>query len=286
MSEDAVRDAVKPVFDALGLDLSKARVEGWPYGGSAVLTRTVGGLEAYGLQTSVQVDRNGDLQGAGGYLAVPDKGDLYPLITAQAAYDDLPPMMTTMMCPVSPDGKGCGEPEPTEITGGRLGLMLQALADNEQALVPAWLFEVKGWTEPLAVVAVQAKYIASPEPADDPATAKPEPSGDVVTPAPPSHGDPPVARQSFPFDKAARGDSPNEVVVTYGDSSTCPHKNVTSYFKETADAVSIGLDADVLPPNTACTDDYRAMQYVVTLQAPLGDRKVIEALSTREVPLS
>jgi hypothetical protein len=287
MSEDAVRAAVQPLFDALGLDLSKARVEGWPYGGSATLTRTVGGLEAYGLQTSVQVDRDGTVQSAGGFLGVPDKGDSYPLVTAQAAYDDLPPMVTTMLCPVSPDGKGCGSPAPTEITGARLGLMMQPLASGEQALVPAWLFEVKGWTEPLAVVAVQAKYLATDEPTD-PATVKPDPSGGIVPPAPPpgTEPDPGATRSAFGFDKASRGTSTDEVVVTYGDSSSCPHENVTHVAKEDSTTVYVGLQADAQDPGTACTDDYRIMNVVVKLQAPLGDRKVVDVSTGKAVPLS
>jgi hypothetical protein len=192
MSKDAVRAAAKPVFDALGLGLAEARVEGSPYGGSVTLTRTVGGLEAYGLQTSVQVDRDGKVQNANGWLGTPARGDTYPLVTAQDAYDRLPPMMTAMLCPVGPDGKGCGVPQPTEITGAHLGLMLSALVDGGQALVPAWLFEVKGWTEPLPVVAVQPKYL--PEPSAAP-TTRPEPGastepGGAVPPAPPASSDP------------------------------------------------------------------------------------------------
>ena len=288
MSKDAVRTAVKPVFDALSLKLTDARVEGWPYGGSATLTPTVGGLEAYGLQTSVQVDRDGKVQSANGWLGHPDKGDSYPLVTAQAAYDDLPPMMTTMLCPVGPDGKGCGTPQPAEVTGAHLGLMLSALADGGQALVPAWLFEIKGWTDPLPVVAVQAKYLPSPEPAprDDPATVKPEPGGGAVPPAPPASTDPGSARQGFSFDKAAHGDSPNEVVVTYGDSSSCPHENVVGMAKETPDAVHVVLEADAIDPDTACTEDYRAMERTITLLAPLGDRKVIDAHTGKEVAVS
>jgi hypothetical protein len=286
VSKDVVRAAAEPVFAALGLDISKARVEGWPYGGSATLTPTVGGLEAVGLETSVQVDRDGKVQGANGWLGTPDKGDTYPLVTAQDAYDDLPPMVTTMMCPVGPDGQGCVEPEPTEITGAHLGLMVSGLADGGLALVPAWLFEVKGWTSPLPVVAVQAKYLPSPEPvaSSDPGTVKPGDPG-TVDPVPPAT-DPGAARTMFSFDKVARGPEANQVVVTYGDSSSCPHVNVTAQAKEAEDAVYVVLEADAQDPDVACTDDYRAMERTITLQAPLGDRKVYDASTNRVVPLS
>jgi hypothetical protein len=282
-----VHAAVDPVFEALGLDPAAARVAGTPYGGSAVLTPTVGGLEAFGLQTSVQVDRDGDLQGAGGFLGTPEKGDTYPLVTAQAAYDELPPMMTAMLCPVGPDGQGCLPPQPTEITGAHLGLMLHGLADGGQALVPAWLFEVKGWTEPLPVVAVQKQYLPEPEqPSAEPKPGTGTEPGGVVPPVPPASTDPGSAREAFSFDKAARGTAADQLVVTYGDSSSCVHENVTASAKEAPDAVYVLLEADARDPNTACTEDYRAVERTITLQAPLGDRKVFDAASGKEVALS
>ena len=81
MSKDTVRAAAAPVFDALGLDLADARIDAYAYGGSVTLTRTVGGLEVSGMQTTVQVGRDGAVQSGGGFLAVPDKGDSYPLVT-------------------------------------------------------------------------------------------------------------------------------------------------------------------------------------------------------------
>ena len=293
MSADAVRSAAAPVFAALGLDAADARVETWAYGGSATLRATLGGLEVAGMQTTVQVDRDGAVQGGGGYLATPDKGDTYPLVTAQDAYDELPPMATPMLCPVSPDGKGCGTPQPVEITGAHLGLMLSPLLDGGQALVPAWLFEAKGWTEPIAVVAVQKQYLPQPTPAP---TSKPEPGastepGGAVPPAPPAStepngGSPGTARESFSFDKAARGTDPASVVVTYGDSSSCVHENVTAAAKESADTVWVLLEADARDPGTACTEDYRAVEKVVPLQAPLGDRRVVDITTNKAVPLS
>src|SRR5206468_892945 len=115
------------------------------------------------------------------------------------------------------------------------------------------------------VVAVQAKYLPSPEPqpSDDPATVKPDPGG-AVPPAPPASTEPaPASRAPLAFDKAARGTSPDQVVVTYGDSSSCPHTNVTHEVKEDATTVYVILQADAPDPGTACTEDYRAMPVVV-----------------------
>lgn len=287
MTKDAVRAAAAPVFEALGLDIDKARIEGWSYGGSAMLSTTVGGLEVSGMQTSVQVGRDGTVQGGGGFLATPDKGDTYPLVTAGDAYDELPPMMTAMLCPVGPDGKGCTEPAPLEITGARLGLMLSALADGGQALVPAWLFEVKDWTEPLAVVAVQKQYL--PQPSPEP-TSKPEPGGStepdpggVVPPAPPASSDPGIARQDVRIDKASAGKG-ETLVAVYGQSGSCPLQNVSSQVKESPDTVWVALQADAPEPDRVCTEDYQSAELVVALQAPLGDRKVIDLSTNKEVP--
>jgi hypothetical protein len=279
MPKDDVRAAVKPVLEAVGLDVSDARVDTWAYGGSATVSRTVGGLEAMGLDTSVQVDAEGHVQGASGFLGSADRGDSYPLITAQDAYDQLPPLARAMLCPVGPDGQGCGQPEPTEVTGAHLGLLLSALTDGGQALVPAWLFEIKGWTAPQPVVAVQEKYLPKPaEPTADPGTPG------AVPPAPPVAGGP--AREAFSFDKAARGDQPDQLVVTYGDSSTCVHENVTAQAKEDADTVYVVLEADTRDPDVACTEDYKPVERTLRLQAPLADRKVVDASSGKPVPLT
>jgi hypothetical protein len=286
MAKDDVRSAAAPVFAALGLDVGDARIETWAYGGSATLRTTVGGLEVAGMQTSVQVDRDGAVQGGGGYLATPDKGDSYPLVTAQDAYDELPPMMTAMLCPVGPDGKGCGTPQPVEITGAHLGLMLRALTDGGQALVPAWLFEAKGWTEPIAVVAVQKQYLLEPTPEP---TSKPEPGastepGGAVPPVPPAT-DPGTARQPVRVDKAYAGEG-DALVAVYGQSGSCPLENVTSQVKEGADTVWLALEADAPAPNRACTDDYGTVELVVKLQAPLGDRTVVDLSTNKPVPSS
>ena len=314
MSQDAVRAAVEPVFQALGLDLAEARVEGWPYGGAATLGATVGGLDVVGMTTSVQVARDGTVQGAGGFLAVPDKGDSYPLVTAQDAYDELPPMMTAlgaaeMMCPVTPDGKGCPQPQPVEITGARLGLLLQPMVDGGQALVPAWLFEAKGWSEPLAVVAVQKQYLPEPEqptarpepgastepdpgtePGTDPGT-EPGTEPTAVPPAPPASGEPGSGganggadgRVDVRIDQAHAGKG-DDLVLVYGESGSCPLTGVTSQVKESGDTVWVALQADAPTADRACTSDYRTVELVIHLQAPLADRAVVDLSTNKPVP--
>lgn len=289
MSRDAVRAAAAPVFAALGLDLADAGVETWAYGGSVTSRTTVGGLEVSGMQTTVQVDRKGAVQGGGGFLATPDRGDRYPLVTAKEAYAELPPRATPMLCPVSPDGKGCGTPQPVQITGAHLGLVLSPLLDGGLALVPAWLFEAKGLTEPLAVVAVQKRFL--PEPTAPP-TAKPEPGastepGGAVPPAVPGSSGSGTTRVTVPVERAYAG-SGNALIAVYGDSSSCPHQDVTGVAKESGGTVWVLLEADAPVPNTlqACTDDHRATEVTVPLQAPLGDRAVVDITTNKPVPRS
>jgi len=230
------------------------------------------------------VDENGKVTGANGWLSTPKQADTYPLVSAREAFDALPSVPRMMMCPVSPEG-GCKEPAPAEITGAHLGLSLQPLAAGGQILVPAWLFDVKGSTDPVAGVAVEPRFLASDEPTGRP-TVGPSP-GPSDNPGSPTQVEPPApARSPLSFDSAYRAKIPNAVVVQYGDSSSCPHQNVTHAVKESATSVVVVLEADPMNTLVACTDNYLAKKVEVALQAPLGDRKVIDGTSGREIPLS
>jgi hypothetical protein len=190
------------------------------------------------------------------------------------------------LCAVGPHGRGCGGWSPAEVTGAHLGLLLSDLADGGKVLVPAWLFDVKGVPVPPAVVAVQKKYL--PQPAQP--TIRPVPPvavPPVAVPAvPPKPAIDPAGPQPFAFDGAARGGAADEVVVTYGDSSSCPHEHVTADVKEDPKSVYVLLRADARDPDVPCTEDYRPVHRTITLRAPLGDRVVIDASTGKQVPLS
>jgi hypothetical protein len=127
---------------------------------------------------------------------------------------------------------------------------------------------------------VEAKYLASPDqPTAEPTTGTPT----QVDPAPPAATGP---RSRLSFDSAYRAKTVDAVVVQYGDSGSCPHKNVTHAVKEDATSVYVFLEADSMDPKTVCTEDYRAMKVDVALQAPLGKRKVIDGTSGREIAVS
>lgn len=285
--------AARPVIDALGLSDSDAVVETTPYGGSVTVPATIGGVLAHGFATRIDVAPDGELTNAGGLLATPERGDAYPLITAQQAFAALPPRVIAALCPIGPDGKGCLPPEPVEVTGATLGLSLQPLRSGGQVLVPSWLFALKGSAELVPVVAVQPKYLDTgdePVPTDPGTDPGAKPSTDPGTePDPgssPGQVDPAAPQETFSFHQAFRGAQTDSVVVQYGDSGSCPRENVRSFAKESADQVVVYLEADAFPPGIACTDDYRPVEVVVPLQAPLGDRTVIDGASGKPVPVT
>jgi hypothetical protein len=91
---------------------------------------------------------------------------------------------------------------------------------------------------------------------------------------------------AFSFDKASHGADADQLVVTYGDSSSCAHENVTAQAKEDTKTVYVILEADNRDPDVACTEDYRAVERTIRLQAPLGNRSVVDASTGKQVPLS
>jgi hypothetical protein len=304
-----VKAASAPVFQALGLDPATAKVQSWPYGGAATGAHTAGGLTAAGGETRVDVDRDGKVTNANGFLGDATRGDSYPLVSAQEAFEALPPMgERLMLCPTDKDGNGCGEVPPTEITGAHLGLMLQTIDNKDLALVPAWLFEVKGWEQPLPVVAVEPAYIAEPEPAkDDPAPMPVEPSsgsgggasGDPgqtepgtpgqVDPAPPAKPVPSPAphegRVAVSFTEAFRTARADQVTVRYYEDG-CGWQHVTHAVKESADNVVVLLEADQRPADQVCTEIAKAVDVVVDLQAALGHRTLTDGATGNTVSVS
>ncbi|MCW2544838.1 MAG: hypothetical protein JWM40_2390 [Frankiales bacterium] len=167
MTASQARAAAAPVFDALDLPIEDATVTVSPWGGSVWLDPVVHGLPTSGYTTRVELGQDRKISYASGFLGDLTKGDTYPLITAREAFDQIetPPMMD-MICRVGPNGQGCEPPPPQEITGAKLGLTLRQTGKGDQLLVPAWLFTVKGWTDPLGQIAVDKKYLGEAEPDD------------------------------------------------------------------------------------------------------------------------
>ncbi len=266
-----VTSAAAPVLEALSLSGGTVTTSG--YGGSVTVTRRVGALEAVGLATRVDIDREGVVQSASGWLGGIAKADSYPLVSAREALGTLRELPRLDVCRIGPDGKGCVPPAPLTVTGAHLGLSLQALTGNGQVLVPSWLFDVKGSSEPLVAVAVQTRFLGGDEPTADPGTGS-------------SPGAGPGSRVLFGFDTAKAGATPRVLVLGYSDSSSCPHAHVTPLVKESSDTVYVQLESDARPLGIACTANALAKTVDVTLQSALAGRTVVDLTDDKTVPLS
>ena len=150
-----------PVFAALGLDVSSARVQpGGDLVRTVLLNPQVDGTVTTGASTSVLVDAHG-VAGAGGVRGTPVKGPAYPIVSAQQALDWLrsqPQPEIAIACAIGQTCPGIG---PHEVTGATLGLM-SAFDDTTHVLIPAWLFTIKGYDAATPVVAVATAYLADP----------------------------------------------------------------------------------------------------------------------------
>ncbi|MGA5728374.1 hypothetical protein ACPCI1_06945 [Streptomyces seoulensis] len=176
----------RPVLKALGQDDAKLDAS-QVMGGRRVVNAdpVVDGLPTYGWTTGLTVDEKGDIVGGHGMLARLTKGDTYPVLGAA----DTVKLMNERPAPEHRMGiGGCASPVPLKdrleqpcgaATGSPaapkgdavtvekavFGLAAQSV-DGRQALVPSWLFEVRGSAArggfTVAHPAVDPKYLASP----------------------------------------------------------------------------------------------------------------------------
>ena len=152
---------------------------------SVTARRVVDGQPTADWTTTLSFASPDKLVDGSGFVGQPTRGRAYPLISADRAYKALlaTPRAMPEICQVRKDGKpGCAPIPPTVITAATLGLALRHDLDKP-LLVPAWLFTVKGSSQPLAVVAVDPRYVRPP------ATVVPRPlPPQSVNPAGPADG--------------------------------------------------------------------------------------------------
>ena len=290
LTESQALAATVALRGALGLGDASTRVEGL----SVVVEPLAGGLPTSGMATLLQLTRQAKVVGATGWLSTGREGDLYPLRTARKALDDLPVPAPGAPCETA----GC--PEATAVTGARLGLSRVALDKGAAALVPAWLFTVKGSPVPLVALAIADRFLVGPDPAGtkpgtepttkpttEPGTTEPVPGGSVAPP-PPATGQPadPTDREPFGFDGAYAEADPKVLVVRYGDSGSCPSQAVRHDVVEQPDRVVVTLTRTPMPTDQVCTMDYQAKLVRVALTAPLGSREVVDGSRKQAVPIS
>ena len=176
--EKVARNIARPVLESVGVNPDTARVETAGGQRSVVVSPEVAGATIFGLETRVAVDEHGQIVDASGWLATPTAGATYPLITALQGYQQLlqqpqPLSQLGMPCQIVPGTPGCAPTPVRVVTGATLGLTAAYGTGRSILLVPAWLFQVRNDSTPIAVVAVERAFLGEPE--------QPSPGGQPTT---------------------------------------------------------------------------------------------------------
>ncbi|MGW0137955.1 hypothetical protein [Streptomyces calvus] len=284
VSESVAKKAAAPVLKAVGQDTAKLDA-GQVTGGKRVVNADpqVGGLPTYGWTTGVVVGAGGEVVGGSGRLAEPVKGDTYPVVSAREALDlmnaapDADPRggiggcATAVPLDEGQPAASCEEPAKTRpaqdtitVEKAVFGLASHSV-DGRPALVPSWLFEVipanaRG-TLTVTHPAVDPEFIASGKPSGE---ASPAPSGpgDQPTSAP-------SAREVEVEGYTAEGD---ELTVTF-TGGVCADYEATA--SESGDRVTVRV-TETPWPDKVCILIAKQYQQTVRLDAPLGDREVVD----------
>ncbi|MGR8011012.1 hypothetical protein [Streptomyces hypolithicus] len=290
VSPDAAKDAAMPVLKALGQD--DAKLDARQLMGAVRVVNAdpkVGGLPTYGWATGIQIGSDGQLVGGSGQLKGLTKGAEYPVISATDALKQLNAAgegagkvgIGGCATPVPhADGDGGGDvrggvdgppeapcerdggkkpaaPEPVAVGGAVFGLAAQYV-DGRQALVPSWLFEVRpgGDAQPFTIThpAVDPEYLATPE-----------------APAPREKA--PQHIQSYAAD--------GRKLTLHFSGGVC-----SDYAAEAAEGdatVKVRITEPKPDPDRLCVAMAKDLTETVTLDKPLGNRKVVDARSGETV---
>nr|WP_193587895.1 hypothetical protein [Streptomyces sp. MBT27] len=292
IGEQAAKAAAAPVLKALGQD--DAKLDASEILASARVVNAdpvVDGLPTYGWTTGIQVGSNGQVVGGSGQLKTPDKGDTYPVLSADKTLAQLnghreQPKTKDCTGPVPLDGqptKGrlpsdpqgntrpCKQPTPSTVTidGATFGLAAQFVAGTP-TLVPSWLFQVKpdaGQPFTITAPALAPEYIAKP-PAGAPV---PTPSGSATAPG--AHG------QSLESYALAPDGRTLNVTFWGGVCST-----YTATADESGDGVRVKVTGQVTDPKKMCVALAKQQTVSVELHQALAARKVLDADTGKELP--
>jgi hypothetical protein len=288
VSPQAAKKAAAPVLKALGQDDAKLRADQL-MGAIRVVNAdpVVGGLPTYGWSTGIQVGADGQVVGGSGQLKEPRKGVEYPVLSAEEALKRLnnaskdagrvgiggcatPVPLEGEQKPAMPCGPEAATPRgPEQLTVGKavFGLAAQYV-DGRQALVPSWLFEVErkvGGDDPTFTVtqtAVDPKYLK------DDSTPSPDPVA-------------PSERRvlSYSMDRAGG----RSLSLTFW-GGVCSDYAATA--SESDGQVKVAITESKPDPDRVCIMIAKELTEKVTLDKPLGDRKVVDAATGEPVPLT
>ncbi|MCD9874213.1 hypothetical protein LJ657_11085 [Streptomyces sp. NR30] len=287
VSEAAARKAAAPVLKALGQDDAKVDAS-QVMGAQRVVNANplVGGLPTYGWTTGLTVGPQGEVVGGSGQLKAPVKGDTYPVLGARKTLDLMNsapttdhrmgiggcaspvPMKDRLEAPCGQSASGAGATpakQTVPVDGAVFGLAVHAV-NGRRALVPSWLFQVKGAGAQggftVTYPAVDPKYLAS---------NSTTPSGEPTPSATTSGGGPSSAPAT------------RDIKV---DSYTADGRNLTVIFtggvcgdydakaSESADKVTVTV-TETPWKDKVCIMIAKQLTRTVQLDKPLGDRKVV-----------
>ncbi|MEV7235202.1 hypothetical protein AB0N06_14825 [Streptomyces sp. NPDC051020] len=283
VSENAAKAAAAPALKASGQD--DAALDASQLMGSVRVVNAnpvVGGLPTYGWATGIQVGPDGHVVGGSGQLKSLEKGAEYPVISADDALKQLNKVGRSA---ASRSGVGgCatsvpleeGEPKPPAATcGTRTGAergtttvtvdkavfgLAMRYVDGEQTLVPSWLFSVRpaagGTGNTVAQVAVDPDSLAK-KPSKDPR---------------PDSGTGDASRSMHQLNSYTADGRTLRVTFWGGVCST-----YAASATESANAVRVTITESTPDPQKVCIMIAKELTRTVTLDAPLGDRKVLDA---------
>lgn len=304
IGEAAAKKAAAPVLKALGQD--DAKLDATQVMGATRVVNAdplIGDLPTYGWTTGLQVGTDGKVTGGSGELKPPVKGDTYPVINAQETLDllnragDGSPVGIGGCARPVPAGKtgaaraveasACGAPatapsatapktNTVTVEGATFGLAVHVV-EGHRTLVPSWLFEVRqpGAKHSVTVThaAVDPKYVTSPE-----APGQPQQPGASDSPAP-------APSPSRPGGKA-EGEPRNVSVEAYRVDTKDGRKLTVRYtagvcseykasVKESGDEVTVTVTETPWKKDQVCIMLAKIAHADLTLDKPLGDRKVV-----------
>lgn len=285
----------------------------------------VGGLPTYGWSTGIQVGGDGRVTGGSGQLKKPAKGAEYPVVSAEetlkqlnaaggrrggiggcatpvpaegrdkpARVPDAPAIgpdtpvagpgkpatgpgkpitgPAKPIAPCEPGGRSAG-PQPVVISKAVFGLAVHSV-DGRPALVPSWLFDAKpgGGAKPFTVThpAVAPEFL-KPAPSVPPSTQQPSPNGSKLPET--------TARgvESYTASKDGR------TLTLRFWGGVC--SDYSAKAEESATQVKVKIIESRPDPGRVCIMIAKELTEKVTLEKPLGDRKVVDAESGDPVPL-
>jgi hypothetical protein len=282
VGEAAARRAAAPVLKAVGQDDAKVDAR-QVLGGVRVVNAEprVGGLPTSGWTTGVQIDAGGRVVGGSGRLAAPVEGAEYPVIGAKKALELMNGAAAsygrkgiggcTSPVPLKDrDEKPCSAPatpgaRPTvPVEDAVFGLAARSSA-GRPVLVPSWLFRVRPAgeeeTSTVARPAIDPRYLTGPE-----APGTPTPS--APSPAPTGSSS---TRDALVTGHRADG---RDLTVVY-EGGVCTAYEATA--REDAKKVTVRVSGTTAHPERPCIAVARIYRATVHLDAPLGDRTVVDS---------